>query len=173
MASFTSPVDPHAAHARVRLDALHRDRAAGLGGTQRLLTPVPVELSRTRAELLADRQDVLEQLGLEVERLGPATLVVLAVPIALAGTDLPGLIADLADELAAGPETRSDADLVERLLATAACHGAVRAHEPLTPYEMRALLVALDEVDFGVCAHGRPVAVRLDVAELERRFHRS
>ena len=43
----------------------------------------------------------------------------------------------------------------------------------LSPYEMRELLRALDEVDFSVCAHGRPVVIRVSSAELERRFHRA
>ncbi len=46
-------------------------------------------------------------------------------------------------------------------------------NQRLNDYEMRKLLEALDEVDFGVCAHGRPVAIRVTEAELERRFHRA
>jgi DNA mismatch repair protein MutL len=54
-----------------------------------------------------------------------------------------------------------------------ACHTSIRAGQTLSPYEMRELLRALDEVDFSVCAHGRPVVIRVGMAELERRFHRA
>ena len=63
--------------------------------------------------------------------------------------------------------------MVELALATMACHSAIRAGDPLSAYEMRELLYALDRVDFSVCAHGRPVTIRISQAELERRFHRS
>ena len=54
-----------------------------------------------------------------------------------------------------------------------ACHNSIRANQVLSHYEMREMLKALDGVDFSVCAHGRPVAIRVDQRELERRFHRS
>ena len=62
---------------------------------------------------------------------------------------------------------------IELALATMSCHSAVKAGQELTHHEMRAILAALDEVDFEVCAHGRPVAIRIGNAELERRFHRT
>lgn len=81
---------------------------------------------------------------------------------------------DVADDLAAGGRGEEPARaLIERLLNTMACHSSVRAGQSLSPYEMRELLRALDEVDFGVCAHGRPVAIRVASNELEHRFHRS
>ncbi|MFT4979471.1 MAG: DNA mismatch repair protein MutL, partial [Myxococcota bacterium] len=64
-------------------------------------------------------------------------------------------------------------NLVEKILATMACHNSIRAGQRLNTYEMRELLSSLDQVDFSVCAHGRPVSIRVSPAELERRFHRS
>jgi DNA mismatch repair protein MutL len=54
-----------------------------------------------------------------------------------------------------------------------ACHNSIRSNHTLSVYEMREMLKALDGVDYAVCAHGRPVIVRLDQHELERRFHRA
>ncbi|MCC7534768.1 MAG: DNA mismatch repair protein MutL, partial [Deltaproteobacteria bacterium] len=65
------------------------------------------------------------------------------------------------------------ADAVDLVLATMACHGSVRAGDVLSPEECRALLVALDDVDFGGhCPHGRPVVLTTPWAELERRIGR-
>jgi DNA mismatch repair protein MutL len=61
----------------------------------------------------------------------------------------------------------------DALLARAACHASVRAHDQLAPQEAQALLAALDETDYGArCAHGRPVVAEWAVAEVEKRFGR-
>jgi len=83
------------------------------------------------------------------------------------------LVRDVADDLADEGSGRPAQDLVDRVLSSLACHGSVRAHQHLSLYEMRALLKELDQVDFSVCAHGRPVAIRVPPTELEGRFHRS
>jgi DNA mismatch repair protein MutL len=166
-------VDQHAAHERVTLHRLRKDREARIGSAQRLLTPEVVELPLAQAALLRDRLDVLRDLRLDVEPFGPAAFAVTGVPLALVGTDLAALLRDLADDLAQNLKGRAGEDVVEQFLATMACHNSVRANQPLTPAEMRALLVSLDEVDVAVCAHGRPVAIRVTAAELEHRFHRT
>ena len=116
---------------------------------------------------------MLARYGLEVEAFGGASFAVKQVPTALAGADIESLVADVADDLAEGGGGAPIRDLVERVLATMACHTSVRAGQVLSPYEMRELLRALDEVDFSVCAHGRPVCIRVSPSELERRFHRA
>lgn len=166
-------IDQHAAHERVTLDRLRRARAARLGAGQRLLTPVVVELTPARAAALAPRLDVLGQLGFEVEPFGGDSVAVKQVPQALAAVDPERLVRDVADDLAEGGRGRPLDDVVEGVLNTMACHGSVRAGRQLSPYEMRELLRALDQVDFEVCAHGRPVCIRVSPGELERRFHRA
>jgi DNA mismatch repair protein MutL len=108
-----------------------------------------------------------------VRFMGKGTFAVQAIPPSLKAKDLPELLADAADDLSSGGSGRSPEERVQRVLATMACHASVRAGQELSPQEMMDILRALDIVDFGVCAHGRPVIVRLDVSELERRFHRS
>ncbi|MCB9759315.1 MAG: DNA mismatch repair endonuclease MutL [Alphaproteobacteria bacterium] len=166
-------IDQHAAHERVTLYRLQQDARERLGGAQRLLTPIIVELPVGRAELLADRLDVLADLNLEVEPYGGGAFAVSAVPPGLSNADVPALVRDIADDLAEGGAGLAGRDIMDHMLATMACHNSIRAHQALSPYEMRELLKALDAVDFEVCAHGRPVAIRVDQAELERRFHRS
>ena len=166
-------VDQHAAHERVTLHRLMQAERQHLGGGQRLLTPPVVELSAARARALEPHTDVLARYGLEVEAFGGASFAVKQVPTALAGADVESLVADVADDLAEGGGGAPIRDLVERVLATMACHTSVRAGQVLSPYEMRELLRALDEVDFSVCAHGRPVCIRVSPGELERRFHRA
>ena len=166
-------IDQHAAHERVTLHRLQQARRERLGGGQRLLTPALVELTAARAAALAPHAPLLARYGLEVEPFGGDSVVVKQVPEALTGADPQRLLEDVADDLAQGGDGRPADALVEHLLNTMACHTSVRAGQTLSPYEMRELLRSLDQVDFEVCAHGRPVSIRISPAELERRFHRS
>jgi DNA mismatch repair protein MutL len=166
-------VDQHAAHERVNLERLLKKPEEALGPTQKLLTPLLVELAPARARALASSLEVLGAYGLEVSFLGGGTFGVQSVPPALKKEDLKMLLADAADEILGGGAGRSPEERFQRVLATMACHASVTANQELSLQEMRDLLFALDIVDFGVCAHGRPVVVRLDLPELERRFHRT
>jgi DNA mismatch repair protein MutL len=163
-------VDQHAAHERVRLHQLQQDDRPP--GRQRLLTPQRIDLGARRASVLEGAPEALDRIGLDVAHLAPGVVAVTAVPGSLQSADLADLLTDLADELGADGQ-HSATDLQNRALATMACHSAVRAGAELTALEMRALLASLDEVDFEVCAHGRPVAIRVDASEIERRFHRT
>lgn len=166
-------IDQHAAHERVTLHRLQQTALEGNRGGQRLLQPVLVEVPAGRAEALEAHLSLLEDFGLEVAPFGDRTFAVKQVPSELRGADPTRIVLDLADDLADGGAGRPLQKLREKALATLACHGSVRAGQTLSPYEMRELLRALDQVDFSVCAHGRPVCIRLSSTELERRFHRS
>jgi DNA mismatch repair protein MutL len=107
-------------------------------------------------------------------------VVVRAVPALLAERDPAGLVRDLAEELRAAQALDGEVEASPRLLAAAergfatlACHAARRAGDVLEPREQRALLEALDTIPWApTCPHGRPVAVALSLAEIERRFGR-
>jgi DNA mismatch repair protein MutL len=132
-----------------------------------------VELSPARARALEDRVAELGNYNLEVEPFGTGAFAIKQVPTALAHVDLEGLLQDLADDIAEGGPGTPLHDRMELILATMACHASIRAGDPLSSFQVTELLAALDEVDFSVCAHGRPVSIRVTPGELERRFHRS
>lgn len=166
-------VDQHAAHERVMLHQLMKDPERHLGTGKRFLSPPIVELSAARAAALSSHVEGLSKYGFEFEPFGGNSFAIKQVPAALGHTPLNRLIEDVADDIAEGGSGRPVDDVVEHVLATMACHSAIRAGQSLSTYEMRALLTATDRVDFSVCAHGRPVSIRISAAELERRFHRS
>jgi len=166
-------IDQHAAHERVTLHRLQQTASVHSGSGQRLLTPVLVELAAGRARALEEHLGLLTPYGLEIEPFGDRTFAVKQVPSVLAGADPTRLVSDLADDFADGGTGRPAQLIREKAMATMACHTSIRAGRSLSPYEMRELLRALDQVDFSVCAHGRPVCIRVSSTELERRFHRS
>jgi len=111
-----------------------------------------------------------------VEPFGGGSAAVKALPAPLASLAEPALAAlltDLADELAASGRGESLERRRDALLARAACHASVRAHDALADGEARALLESLDDTDYGArCAHGRPVLADWSTAEIEKRFGR-
>jgi DNA mismatch repair protein MutL len=166
-------LDQHAAHERVLFERLRTSRARAELRSQRLLLPVVVELGVSELATLSAQAARLHALGFEIEPFGGQSLSVTAVPSALADLPIEPVLRDLADQLASTGSTHAGADAESEILATMACHAAVRAHEPMSEELVRGLLGALDSIDYKVrCPHGRPVVTELTLAELERRVER-
>lgn len=165
-------LDQHAAAERVTFDRLRRAYADRSLAMQRMLVPEVVELPPLEVAMLEEAADEVGRLGVEVRAVGDSAVAVHAVPALLARAQPARIIRDLAGELsrAGGRNFRGAVDLV---LATMACHGSIRAGDAISVEEARALLEALDGVDFaGHCPHGRPVVMRMGWTELERRVGR-
>ena len=166
-------VDMHAAHERILYERLKAALDTGRGPRQALLVPALLETTEGEAALAEQHADELRAAGFTVDRAGPATLAVREVPVALAGQDVAGVLADaLADLGAGGTAHRIDGSQNE-LLANIACRSAVRAHRQLSVLEMNALLRDMERTErSGQCSHGRPTWTRLTLAELDRIFLR-
>ncbi len=165
-------LDQHAAAERVTFDRLRRAFSARTIATQRLLVPEVVELPPSDVAVLEEHTDEVVRLGVEARAVGDGAVAVHAVPAILARAEPTRIVRDLASELSRAGG-RAFGGAVDLVLATMACHGSIRAGDAISPEEARALLTALDEVDFaGHCPHGRPVVMRLGWSELERRVGR-
>ena len=171
-------VDMHAAHERIVYERLKRaaDAAAGAGAelpAQPLL--IPHTLAATPAELAAAEAhaDALRALGLDVGVLGVATLVVRSRPAALPDADLTELVRAVLAELAEVGGSRVVQRARDELLATMACHAAVRANRRLTLPEMDALLREMEATERSdTCNHGRPTWRQVTLKELDGLFLR-
>jgi DNA mismatch repair protein MutL len=166
-------VDMHAAHERILYERLKAALDSGSGPRQALLVPALLEATEAEAALAEQYADELAAAGFVVDRAGPGTLAVREVPVALAGQDVAGVLADaLADLGAGGTAHRIDVSQNE-LLANIACRSAVRAHRQLSIPEMNALLRDMERTErSGQCSHGRPTWTRMTLAELDRVFLR-
>jgi len=166
-------VDQHAAHERL---VLERMRAASTGGSvarQALLLPDVVEMDEPDCDRLEEAAAELAGLGLEIERFGPTAMLVRATPAPLGRTDVPGLLRDLAAELAEIGTALTLRDRLDHVAATIACHGSVRAGRILSVAEMNALLREMEVTPrSGQCNHGRPTWVKLAHGDIERLFGR-
>lgn len=166
-------VDQHAAHERIVLERLKAAMAAGERlPSQLLLLPEVVDLSLTQKAALAGEFESLAKLGLVLEDFG-AGVIVREVPALLKDAAIKKMVADLADEMAEWGATTVVEDKINHIAATMACHGSVRAGRRLNIAEMNHLLREMERTPHSAqCNHGRPTYVRLEVADLERLFHR-
>jgi DNA mismatch repair protein MutL len=165
-------LDQHAAAERVTFHRLKRAFDAREVASQKMLFPVIVEVSASEAALVEEQHETIGRTGLEVRAAGPSRVAVHAVPLLLVKASPERLLRDLLDEVSHAGE-RAFSGAVDRAIATMACHGSLRAGDPVAPDEAKALLTALDEADFaGHCPHGRPVVMRIGWGELEHRVGR-
>jgi len=165
-------VDMHAAHERILYERL-KTALDGTPATQQLLIPAvfsvdPVEMAT--AETCADE---LRNMGFEITVAGPSELAVRGVPALLANAPVAELVRDLLADLRDYPSSEVATQRRNELLATMACHGAVRAHRQLTVPEMNALLREMETTERAdQCNHGRPTWTQFSLADLDRFFLR-
>jgi DNA mismatch repair protein MutL len=166
-------VDQHVAHERVLFEQVMERLTAGRLESQRLLTPIILELSPTQREALKLHAVTLERIGMEVEEFGGESVRLSSVPALLAPSECEAAVRALADDLEGlGSGTGVDEPL-RRIAATMACHAAVKANYPLTLDKMRYILEELRRTAYSsVCPHGRPVVLRLTRREIEKNFQR-
>ncbi len=166
-------VDQHAAHERLVLERMRRAMDGGTVASQALLLPEIVDLDEAACDRLEARLGELAEFGLDLERFGPAAMMVRAMPAMLGNGDVQGLVKDLADELAAFDQALSLKERLDAVAGTMACHGSVRAGRVLSVVEMNSLLREMEVTPHsGQCNHGRPTWVKLAHSDIEKLFGR-
>ena len=166
-------VDMHAAHERIVYERLKQQLDTTRITSQPLLIPASFAATPQEIATAENCAEVLQQLGLEVSALSAKTLAVRAVPTSLAQGDAVELARSVLAELA----QHDAATVVQRaqneILATMACHGAVRANRKLTLDEMNALLRQMEATERSdQCNHGRPTWRQVSMRELDALFLR-
>lgn len=166
-------VDMHAAHERITYEHLKRSMAEDNIRSQPLLVPVPLAVSKKEADYAESHAQDFRDLGFEINRLDTEKLVIRAVPSLLKDGNSEALVRDvLADLITHGSSDRIQTEMNE-ILATMACHNAVRANRKLSIPEMNALLRDMERTErSGQCNHGRPTWTQLSMNELDKLFMR-
>jgi len=166
-------VDMHAAHERIVYERMKRELDSGNAEMQPLLVPVTVRLAAAEMDVLRAHAATLQALGLEVGVMGEDTAAVRSVPRRLQQADIATLLHDLLADLGQHGSSEQLRERMDGLLATAACHAAVRANRRLTVAEMNALLRDMEATErSGQCNHGRPTWIRVEMRELDSWFKR-
>jgi DNA mismatch repair protein MutL len=166
-------VDMHAAHERIVMEKLKANLDAGAVQRQSLLVPALFSAEALDIATAEDNREAIERLGLELSVSGPNELAVRAAPAPLAGGDIVGLARSVIREIREYGASQALSARQNELLATMACHAAVRANRALSPVEMNALLREMEETErSGSCNHGRPTWYQLTMGDLDKLFLR-
>ncbi|MFN3680614.1 MAG: DNA mismatch repair endonuclease MutL [Nitrospira sp.] len=167
-------LDQHTAHERVLFERLFRAWLKRDIQSQPLLIPESITVSAAHATLLGRYLGELEKLGLDIEPFGGSTILVRAVPLGVGKIDVESLVLDLLDDLSHWNQAATLEAKVRPILASLACHAAVRAGRSLEPPEIKALVEDwIAEGEQSTCPHGRRTVFRLSTEDLEKMFGRA
>jgi len=166
-------LDQHAAHERVLYERLVAESATVPVERDELLVPETITVGTTELAHLAEHADMLTRVGLEGEAFGENTYLLRTIPRALRGRDVGELVRAIAADLVSEGVSRAADRMLDRVMATMACHAATRVGQRLDVAAATALLEQMDGVAVNAhCPHGRPVAVQLARAQIEALFGR-
>ncbi|MFO7948094.1 MAG: DNA mismatch repair endonuclease MutL [Armatimonadota bacterium] len=164
-------IDQHRAAERVLFHKMKTQQ--GAVAMQLLAVPITPDLSAQEIAAIENYREELKELGFTFESFGPEAYMVRSIPAALTGGKDEQMIRDLLRDLAEWDSPSSLERLQEKLRATVACHGAIKAGESLTGAEMQQLVNDLIQTDTpAVCPHGDPIIITLKGTDLDRKFKR-
>lgn len=173
-------LDQHTAHERVLFDRLVEQTRTRSVATQCLLFSPVVELQPSQAVVVNQHLKELCGLGLEIERFGKQAFRIRAVPSFLTHTDVYALLGEIADEIVDGSDYEGPGQWdaldkkTHKVLATMACHGAIKANQTLGLEEMKHLVHEWVQAGMSTtCPHGRRIVMQWSIAELDRMFGRT
>ncbi len=164
-------IDKHAAHERILFEKLKANQESI--HSQMLLSPIPVRLRPDAISALLQNQELLMQLGFEIDEFGENTVLLRQIPMDLtpesAGQTVEALSADLLNGRRERPDTVRD-----ELLHTIACKSAIKAGWMNDEKELLALVKqVMEREDLKYCPHGRPICTSLSKKQLEKQFKRT
>jgi DNA mismatch repair protein MutL len=166
-------IDQHVAHERVLFEQVMEKLTAGRLESQRLLTPILIEMSPAQRQALIPHAVTLDTFGFEIEEFGGDSVRLSAVPAVLDPSACEAAVRALAEDLEGLDRGSRVEDGLRKIAATMACHAAVKANYPLTTEKMRYILEELRRTAYSsVCPHGRPVVLRITRREIEKNFQR-
>jgi DNA mismatch repair protein MutL len=167
-------IDQHALHERIMFEDLLARVQRGPLESQRLLIPQVISASPQQIEALEALAPILAKLGVEAAPIGPDAVAVHAFPSFLDKLDPGAFLKDVLEKVESEAAQIDHETLLHETLDMMSCKAAVKAGDPLTPDEIKALLARRHLVDRSSnCPHGRPTTLKLSLADLEKQFKRT
>jgi DNA mismatch repair protein MutL len=166
-------VDQHAAHERIVFERLMNSFRSGKIEVQNLLLPMTFDFSAEEVEALHYYRENIERMGLSIERMGPESIAVQAIPSIVKESAVSEALQKLAYEIIDNGDSLAWEKVVGEIFASMACHSVIRAGQSQSFEQMKSLLAQMDEHPLSsFCPHGRPVFVKRTFFDIEREFGR-
>ena len=166
-------IDQHALHERIIYEQLREKVLSGALESQQLLVPEPVPLTPTEAAKVIQSQQLLCQIGIQVQEFGGDTVLVSAYPAMLANLNPAEMLRGVVEILIAETRKIDARDILDELLHMISCKAAIKAGDQLSDGEITALLENGKMCqDAHHCPHGRPTSLVFSREELDKRFKR-
>jgi len=166
-------VDQHAAHERVAFERLMEKWRKGEFELQNLLIPLEIDLAEDEVEVIFDRHQEIQSLGVELERTGPASLRLTAHSSLVSEGGVVKALRKYVSQVQKQGDSFAIHSVITEIFESMACHSVVRAGQSLSREQMENLLKDMDEFPLsGFCPHGRSVSVDWSFAHLEKLFGR-
>jgi DNA mismatch repair protein MutL len=166
-------IDQHAAHERLLYEKYKKDHESGSIAAEKLLLPIPMELSTEESFVLMSYLEEVESMGFEIDAIGERMIAIRTIPKLTEPFEPKGMIREFLEELSFVKREGKGGEAIHRMLVSLACHSAIRANFVLRREEMEGLVGALHPFHHSLtCPHGRPVFFVLSPEELARQFKR-
>ncbi|WP_250296103.1 DNA mismatch repair endonuclease MutL [Wolbachia endosymbiont of Oedothorax gibbosus] len=164
-------VDQHAAHERLVYECLKQKSSIK---RQKLLLPETVEIkNQAGMEMIEIYKDKLFEMGFDIEIKSENKVIVKEIPAILGAIDVKEMLINIIDRLTEIEDTLPVEDKVNKVLATIACHGSIRAGRKMRLEEMNELLRQMEKTPYsGQCNHGRPTYIEMKLSDIEKLFER-
>lgn len=167
-------IDQHALHERIMFEDLLTRVQRGPLESQRLLIPIVVSASQQQIDALETLAPIFAKLGIEAAAIGPDAVAIHAFPSFLEKLDPAVFVKDVLEKVENESAQIDHETLLHETLDMMSCKAAVKAGDPLTPDEIKALLARRHLVDRASnCPHGRPTTLKLSLRDLEKQFKRT
>jgi DNA mismatch repair protein MutL len=166
-------IDQHAAHERLLYEKYKKDHESGSIPAEKLLLPIPMELSTEESFVLMSYLEEVESMGFEIDAIGERMVAIRTIPKLTGPFDPKGMVREFFEELSFVKREGKGREAIHRMLVSLACHSAIRANFVLRREEMEGLVGALHPFHHSLtCPHGRPVFFVISPEELARQFKR-
>ena len=167
-------VDQHAAHERILYEKLKSQKYDQGIAIQELLVPEIVEFTSVEVDVIIEKKSIMKQLGLDIERFGPASICIRGIPAVLGDICPKTLLIDLLNDLENLNSLESLENKIDKVFSSMACHGSVRSGRILKYEEMDILLREMENTpNSDQCNHGRPTYLKLDLEKINKLFGRT
>ncbi|BFD47597.1 MAG: hypothetical protein DMENIID0003_06710 [Wolbachia endosymbiont of Sergentomyia squamirostris] len=164
-------VDQHAAHERLIYECLKQKSSIK---RQKLLLPETVEIkNQAGMEMVEMHKDKLFEMGFGIEIESEDKVRVKEIPAILGTISVKEMVMNIVDRLVEIGDTLPIEEKVNKILATIACHGSIRAGREMKLEEMNELMRQMEETPYaGQCNHGRPTYIEMKLSDIEKLFER-